>query len=381
MLLAKRSLLLLCLFAAAMVLSLPVVFVNAGDRVLSNNRGEASTTWFITGEPTLVMNGFDLTPLNLTLPAAIDRVSIAVDTPVPGATIDVVIYQDATGGSPVDATLAGRTQVNINQAGVATVTFPTPVVITQPVVWIGFYLPVDFRFLADTSGTSVLTYWAWTPGGRFDLANLASAQVLGPSDGTAPVNIDLRGIARITGEISSTVAPGAGDPTPTLLTTPLPGTPGAIITQVVPADAVNLAVLRNYAPACDTLLKDTSDISVTYRGTIHIICQAIWPGYAAPSPLGYSRKQMLYDLTFYNQQGVITGKLPQPVTHCIQANPADIDVAVIGVAYGSPRRWELLPTLRVSDLICAEIQHGGNISYFIPGVETPTPAPTATPKP
>ena len=72
------------------ILSLSTLLVNAGERVLSNNSGDGSTTWFITGEQTLVMNGFDLTPLNLRFPATIDKASIAVDTPVQGALTDVV---------------------------------------------------------------------------------------------------------------------------------------------------------------------------------------------------------------------------------------------------------------------------------------------------
>ena len=51
--------------------------------------------------------------LGLGLPATIDKVSIAVDTPVPGAAVTVVVYQDANGGSPVDATLIGQASVNI----------------------------------------------------------------------------------------------------------------------------------------------------------------------------------------------------------------------------------------------------------------------------
>ena len=68
-----------------------------------------------------------------------------------------------------EPTLAGSQQVDITQAGTFTVTFTTPVQITQPVVWVGFNLPVGFSFAADTSGTSVLTYWAWTSGGTLRL--------------------------------------------------------------------------------------------------------------------------------------------------------------------------------------------------------------------
>ena len=99
---------LLISLVALLILGLSTLLVNAGERVLSNNSGDASTTWFITGEQTLVMNGFDLTPLGLRFPATIDKVSLAVDTAVAGTLVDVVVYQDSNGGSPVDATLAGQ---------------------------------------------------------------------------------------------------------------------------------------------------------------------------------------------------------------------------------------------------------------------------------
>jgi hypothetical protein len=104
-------------------LSLSTLFVNAGQKVLSVNSGDASTTWFITGEQTLVMNGFDLTTQGLTFPATIDKVSLSVDTPVAGTPVDVVVYQDANGGSPVDATLAGQGQATIT--GSASICHPT----------------------------------------------------------------------------------------------------------------------------------------------------------------------------------------------------------------------------------------------------------------
>ena len=179
------------------VLSLSTLFVSAGQKVLSVNSGDASTTWFITGEQTLVMNGFDLTTQGLTFPATIDKVSLSVESPV-STPVDIVVYQDANGGSPVDATLAGQGQATISQPGVFTFTFPTPVNITQPVVWVGFYMPPNFKFLSDKSGSSVLTYWAWTPGGRFDLTKLSTATVFGPSNGTAPVSLNMNGTARIT---------------------------------------------------------------------------------------------------------------------------------------------------------------------------------------
>lgn len=338
------SLLALVLLGA---LALPLA---AGDIVLNINTGSDSTVWFISGEPSLVMNGFDLTPLNLTLPAAIDRVSISVNTPVPGASIDLLIYEDSNGGSPIDARLVSQTQVDIRQPGVFTYQFPTPVTITQPVVWIGFYLPVDFRFLADTSGSSVLTYWAWTAGMRFNVNDLASAQILGPADGSAPVNINMNGKARITAEIISGTQTGTGS------------------TGQLQGGQANLAILQVYPEAgCDTLFRDTEDLNITLFGRYALSCELAWFGYSPPDPAGYVRQQLLYEITIFNDRGQsISGWLPEKVTHCIKPNPVDIDRAVIGHAYGVPRVWEIRPTLRYGDLVCADIGRGGFLSYFVP---------------
>lgn len=341
-------------------LSLSTLFVSAGQKVLSINSGDANTTWFITGEQTLVMNGFDLTSQGLSFPATIDKVSIAVDTAVATTPVDIVVYQDANGGTPLDATLAGQGQATITQPGVFTFTFPTPVTITQPVVWVGFYLPVNFKFLSDKSGSSVLTYWAWTPGGRFDLTKLSTATVFGPSNGTAPVSLNLNGIARITAEISSAAA---GVPTTVPVTTAVAGNG-----QIASDPNTDLSPLRVYPPACDTLFWDTADAGISYNGRIEPRCTAIWPGYAPAAPLGYTRMQMYYDITFYDNKGhAISDPLSIPVTHCIQANPADLDRAIVGIASGSPRSFKILPTLRVGNLVCAEINHSGGISYFVPG--------------
>lgn len=356
----KGFLLVVCV--TLVLVALLVVPVNAGANLLSNNSGDSSTVWFISGEPSLVMNGFDLTPLNLQMPATIDRVSISVDTPVPGTPIEVVIYQDSNGGSPADAQLVGRASVDIAQSGVFTAVFPTPVQVTQPVVWVGFYLPVNFRFLADTSGSSVLTYWAWSSGTSFDVANLASAQVLGPSDGSAPVSINMGGIARITAEISPAgVASGAQ-------TTPLSGTPAAIpsIVQGIGGDA-NLNIMVPYA-TCETLFFDGEDELITHQDRINLHCVELWPGFAPPAPAGYAQRQLLYDLSIWTVQGVVTNTLPFEVTHCIEPFPDDLPKAVIGLAYGAPRTWHILPTLRFGNLVCAEITQPGNLAYFIPAV-------------
>lgn len=324
--------------------------VRAGDRVLSINSGTTSSSWFISGEASLVMNGFDLTNLGVALPAVIDRVSINVQTAVPNTPIDVVIYEDANGGSPADARLVAQTQVTINQSGVFTATLPTPATVNQRAVWIGFYLPVDFRFLADESGTSVLTYWAWTPNGRFDLTNLASAAVLGPADGSAPVNINMGGRARITAE-----AVTGGTPAVVATNATTPGN--------VTGDASVLAAHFN----CSNIFYDTADEIITYQDIVNIHCNEVLSYQAPPAPNGYSQRGLLYDIYFFKSGGVVTwSRLSYAITHCIRPDPADIDRAVIGLAYGQPRTWHILPTARFNDLVCAEVQHGGNLAYFLP---------------
>jgi hypothetical protein len=341
---------------------------SAGDLILNLNSGSDSTVWFVSGETSLVMNGFDLTPYNVRLPAAIDRVSIAVNTPVPGASIDVVIYEDANGGSPIDARLVSQTQVDIRTSGTYTLTYNTPVTINAPVVWIGFYLPVNFRFLADTSGSSVLTYWAWSSGGRFNLADLSSAQILGPADGSAPVNINLNGKARITAEITSASSSGFAALDPRAATQLGDGP----ILQLPGGPDVNFNIMQSFLEnQCDTLYRDTDDLLITHRGGIAIKCKRLWEGYAPPDPLGYYRRQLLYEITMFNDQGyVITNWLDKKITHCVSPNPEDLNDAVIGFASGAPQEWEIRPTLRYGNLICADIGRSGLISYFLPTDET-----------
>jgi hypothetical protein len=341
--------------------------------ILSINSGTDSTVWFISGESSLVMNGFDLSPLNIQLPAAIDRVSIAVNTPVPGASIDLLVFEDPNGGSPVDARLVSQNQVDIRTSGTFTYQFPTPVTINQPVVWIGFYLPVDFRFLADRSGASVLTYWAWTSGGRFNVSDLSSAQILGPADGSAPVNLNLGGKARITAEITSASTSGfAANLDPNSPST-LPAGP---LVQLPGSATVDFNIMRPFlSNECDTLYRDVDDLAITYQGSITVECKRLWEYYAPPSPLGYFRRQLLYEVTMYNDHGVvIVDWLPNKITHCISPHPDDLNTAVIGFAYGSPRLWEIKPTLRYGNLVCADIGQSGIISYFIPAPETLTQA-------
>lgn len=335
--------------------------------ILSNNTGSSDRTFFITGEPTLVMNGFDLNARGLARPVTLNTVSLSVDTPVTGASAELVVYQDANGGSPVDARLVSRQTVNITTAGLFTFTFPTAVQITEPVVWIGFYLPVDFKFNADRSGTSVLTYWAWTPGTTFDLSNLSTASVFGPGDGTTPVSINMGGVARITAGVNggnSATAPVGGTTGGT--SQPARAADGRLIQTPGDVAQADLSVLRGYAN-CSLLSYDGEDIGVTLGGAIGPTCNTIWAGYTPGNPLGYTQIGELYGLTFFNDEGTsIAGELPAEITHCFRPVPERLTNAVIGLAYGVPERWEILPTQRYGDVICAEVKRGGLISYFIP---------------
>ncbi len=321
-----------------MVIALPA---SAGAQVLSANSGDGNAAWHVSGEASLVINGFDLNSLGIQRPAVIDKVSISVVTPVAGA--KVVVYGDNNGGSPIDAVLDGSEDVNITAAGTFTATLATPITVTQPVVWVGFYLPVGFAFNADTSGTSVLTYWAWNPGSTLDLNTLSAAPVLGPADGTAPVNINLNGIARITAEIT-----GAAGTTGT----PIPG-----------QGSVDLGVMQPY-PNCQNVMYDTGDIYSSLLSAIAISCQIV-PSWESPvAPAGYVMRGSLYDLIAFKEHGNVEKDFPIGVTHCIRPDAADLATAVIGSAYGNPREWHILTTVTVNDVVCAEVHHGGNLAYF-----------------
>jgi hypothetical protein len=339
--------------AALMVLLLAVaVGTNANDVILTNNTGTTSTRWFITGEPSLVINGFDLRAKSVAVPTTVTAIRISVRRAMPGNPVEALVYEDADGGSPQNARLLKRQTVDITTTGVYTVTFDQPVTVTQPFLWVGFYLPVDFEFFADTSGSSQLTYWGWTPGTVFDLNNLASAQVLGPANGTAPVNLDMKGIARITAEIETGAV--------AVTTTPDPSR----ITQIVGDPATSLAPMVKYTN-CQRVTYDTADIGQTYQNGVKFDCKQV-PQYLEPAdPTGYARRGGLFDVAVF---GVPSGlsALPYPVTHCIDANENLDNRAVIGLAQGAPRQWQILPTVRYGTVVCAELTFSGFISVFVP---------------
>ena len=369
--LPNRSIMLMILMSIAF--SLATIPVTADNVILSNNSGAEDAVFFIKDEPSLVMNGFDLTPLGMPLPTALYAVSISVDAPVPGSRVDLVVYQDANGGSPVDATLVYRQPVLLSQTGVIRIELHRAAVITEPVVWVGFYLPVDFRFHADRSGSSVLTYWAWTAGGTFDLASLASAEVLGPGDGSEPVEIAMDGIARITAETRT--------PNYEEIAAAFPLTE-QLVTSVA-QDTTTLRVHEN----CDPLLFDPEDNSISVALSFPLYCR-VADAYEAPykiaNPpdqlLNVERAGQLYKLsTFLTEEQIVPGRasqLPVRVTHCLRIPPDDLERAVIGEVRESEtagERWFILPSVRINDVVCAEVSVANYLSYFVPRADDAPP--------
>ena len=360
------------LYGAGMAAFLFLLFAApalAGDVLLSNNSGGDNAVFYIDGESSVVINGFDLTPLGISLPVALDAVSISVQTVVPGSSIDLLVYQDANGGSPVDSTLVYREQIAIGLTGVNRIVLTEPAIITEPVVWVGFNLPVNFEFHADTSGSSVLTYWAWTSGGAFDLESLASAGVLGPGDGREPVNIAMDGVARITAELRTAESEEVASGT-------------RLGRQIVPNVAQDTSIMRAY-DQCSSLLYDPEDIEVSANSSFTLDCVE-QHGFHAPARLAHpqdytlelQRLGILYKLSAQIPEALrragAVNTLPEPVTHCMRVPAEDLSVAVIGEVRAAtppalaPENWVILPTVRFGELICAEVTLANYISYFVP---------------
>ncbi|MGB7341484.1 MAG: hypothetical protein WBC91_21485 [Phototrophicaceae bacterium] len=354
-----------------------VVPVYAGTITLNNNSGTTSSPFFIDGEPTLIMNGFDLASFtNNGGEVVIDVVTLAVQQPVASQPVVVVIYEDANGGSPIDATLKYQTQAFIETGGTAFITLPEPVRTSAPVVWVGFYLPNGFRFFADNSGTSVLTYWAWTPNASFNLADLSSAQILGAADGSDPVGIDMGGVARITAEItpiSESGLSGAGV-----------NDAGIPVGVQIDGGEADLSLLSNYPYCGDRLLYDEQDVELSGRLRFTTHCRADLGSFSPGTIINaddlpatipsYERRGFFYEI-FANGETAANSseQLIVPVTHCLRPEQGEVPSAVVGVAYGAPRAWEILPTVRYGEWVCAEVTHAGFLSYFVPRTgEEPT---------
>jgi len=327
---------------------------------LNLNVGTTSDIWEVQGEPSLVINGFDLAPTSLRLPVVIESASIDLSTVVPNSVYDAVVYQDPNGGSPVDAEIIGFEQFTIAEPGVRTIQFDPPVVAASPIVWIGFYMPVGTEFRSDNQGTSVRTYWAWTPENTFNLRSLGNAQVLGPSDGSAPVNLNIGGIARITAIARTANAASITD------------TSANVAREFFGEEEAERATdfLTNY-PGCATLFYDTGDVNVTYRNAISATCRELESWNAPRSPAGLVRRSnarnVVYDVTFYDSNGeVYVGNLPEPISHCVTPAQAEQPEAQVGLAYGAPKAWDLLASEQIGNLVCTEIFRGGLISYFTP---------------
>ena len=354
------------LFAAAVLFAALLLKPGAsvaGDIILSHNTGSENAVFFIENEPSLVINGFDLTPYTAQFPVGLDAVSISVSRAAPITNIELVVYQDANGGSPVDATLIHRQPVTINRSGFHRFQLSEAAIVTEPVVWVGFYLPVGFRFHADVSGPSVLTYWAWTPGAAFDISSLASAPVLGPGDGTDPVSIDMQGIARITAEMRPLFHQEMESDT-------------LLGHQLVAEGEQDTSAMGTY-PHCGGLLHDPEDISVTSSSSFTIRCE-VKSEFEAPTEvvnpdgrlLDLQRAGHLYKLEAQIPQAQrvhgAVNILPVPVTHCMSIQPGDLEQAVIAEGRGIPERWHVLPSVRFGEMVCAEITTASYLSYFLP---------------
>ena len=361
-----RNKLLLTIVFLSFSFTISTLPLSAGDLVLSNNSGGENAVFYIAGEPSLVINGFDLTPLGLELPMALDAVSISVSAPVSGSSIDLVVYQDANGGSPVDATLVYRQAAALEQTGINRIALEQAAIITEPVVWVGFYLPVDLRFHADRSGSSVLTYWAWTPESTFDLASLSSAAVLGPGDGSEPVGIAMDGIARITAELRAAQYDEIGEALPL----------GEQFVAEVRQDTSIMQIYDN----CDLVLYDPEDISISAELSFPLDCR-IAPEFEAPTAwanppdqlLDMQRAGSLYKIeTNLREDQHVLGRpsqLPVRVTHCLRIAPGDLERALIGEVRESEQwgeRWHILPSVRFNDIVCAEVSVANYLSYFLP---------------
>ena len=365
----KASLFFITVLAFAWMLK-AVAPGSAGDMIISNNRGAENEVFFVNDEPSLVINGFDLTPYTPQLPIALDAVSISVARAAPGINIDLVVYQDANGGSPIDSTLVHRQSVQINSAGVQRIVLNEAAIITEPVAWVGFYLPVGFRFHADASGPSVLTYWAWAPGSAFDISSLANAPVLGPGDGSEPVGIDMQGVARINVELRPLFHQEMGSAT-------------LLGSQLVAESEQDTALMQGY-PYCGDLFHDAEDIAITSRASFTIHC-GVAAEFEAPTILEHTDERLL-DVQRAGHLYKIEAQIPQdqrvegavntlpvPVTHCLRIAPGDLERAVIAEARGIPETWHVLPSVRFEDLVCAEVTTASYLSYFLPRGEGAPP--------
>ncbi len=335
-------------FVLILLTVLAIAPSGAGDIALSLNSGEENEVFWIEGEPSLVMNGFDLSAFADDLPVALDAVTLSVETPVPGGRVVVVVYEDATGGSPYDATLAYRQVVSINESGNVRIALAEPAFVSETVAWVGFYLPVDFRFYADASGASSLTYWAWTPGGTFDLTSPARAVVLGPGDGSAPVNIQMDGIARIGVELRQATGLELARLAPL----------GQQVAESAEVDVSNFNEHHN----CPGFLWEPGSSSLNL--TCLVGAQVETPVVIQDGPGGFidvQREGALYKIV---AEGY--GRLPEPVMHCIRVPEEHRETAVIGEARDIPERWYILPSVRYDDMVCADISFANYVSYFLP---------------
>jgi hypothetical protein len=135
--------------------------------------------------------------------------------------------------------------------------------------------------------------------------------------------------------------------------------------------------MNTYEYCGDRLLVDPQDIKISARDRFTLHCRvdlgSFSPGTfinedelpaAVPS---YERRGFFYEV-FVNGETVpgSSEELLVPVTHCLRPEQGELANSVVGIAYGAPRQWEMLPTVRYGEWVCAEFTHQGFVSYFVP---------------
>ena len=190
--------------------------------------------------------------------------------------------------------------------------------------------------------------------------------MLGPGDGSAPVGIQMDGIARISAELRT--------PQYEEMEASLP-----LDQQIVANIAQDTSVLEIY-DGCGTLLYDPADTNLSRAKAFSLSCRVAYE-VEAPTVVANPQNQLLdvqrtghlYKLsTSLREDQLVAGKtsqLPVRTTHCFRIAPGDLERAVIGEVRESQQwgeRWHILPSVRFNDIVCAEVSVASYVSYFLP---------------
>jgi hypothetical protein len=181
------------------------------------------------------------------------------------------------------------------------------------------------------------------------------------------------GIARITAEVinvSSAGFSGTGETES-----------GITIGRPIDGGEANLSLMSLYPYCGDRLLYDPQDVQFTASLQFTVHCRpnmdVFQPGQITnrdvlPSDIpSYDRRGQMYEVFANGQTDPGNAELLlNPVTHCLRPEQGELETSVIAIAYGAPRAWEFLPSVRFGEWICAEVTHQGFISYFVPRTGT-----------